>query len=233
MSQIFKLFRLQQIDSQLDSLRARMQEIERLLSQDESLRRAQAERDSAAGQAQEARKALRRAEENVSAQRIKIEQTEATLYGGKVRNPKELQDMQNETASLKKYLAVLEDRQLEGMLAVEEAEAAETSAGERLEGVRHKLARQHATLLEEQARLKSEAERAEIERQVTVAEIPAGELQLYDQLRKQRRGVAVAKIANKACAACGTTLSAALLHTARVSPEITRCDTCGRILYSG
>jgi predicted nucleic acid-binding Zn-ribbon protein len=233
MSQIFKLFRLQQIDSQLDSLRARMQEVERLLAQDETLRAAQAGRDEAAGQTQEARKALRRLEENVTAQRIKIEQTEATLYGGKVRSPKELQDMQNEAASLKKFLTVLEDRQLEGMLAVEEAESAEKSAEERLESVRLKLARQHATLIEEQARLKNEAERAELEREVTVATIPADELRLYDQLRKQRRGVAVAKVTNRACAACGTTLSAALLHAARVSTEITRCDTCGRILYSG
>lgn len=46
---------------------------------------------------------LKTAEAEAEAQKIKIEQTEASLYGGSVHNPKELQDLQREVASLKKH----------------------------------------------------------------------------------------------------------------------------------
>lgn len=233
MSQIFKLYRLQQIDSQLDGAHSRLREIERLLSDDENVRQAKTELDSNARRLQEAQKELRRAEEKVSAQRVKIEQTEAALYGGRVRNPKELQDMQKETASLKKFLAVLEDRQLENMLAVEEAENAHQDSSTRLTQVEARVIQESASLQGEASTLRQEVERAGLERQAIAGSIPADELRLYEQLRQQRRGVAVAIIRDNCCSACGATLSASQMHSARASGQITRCDTCGRILYSG
>jgi predicted nucleic acid-binding Zn-ribbon protein len=233
MSQIFKLFRLQQIDSQLDGAHARLNEIERLLSNNETLRQAQTAAESSAKRLQEAQKDLRRAEENVSSQRIKIEQTEAALYGGRVRNPKELQDMQLEAASLKKYLSVLEDRQLDNMLAVEEAENEHQAAADQLSAVETQSIQENASLLGEATRLRQEVERLGLERQAIASSIPDDELRLYEQLRQQRRGVAVAKIKDNCCSACGSTLNASLLHAARASGQITRCDSCGRILYSG
>jgi len=233
MSQIFKLYRLQQIDSQLDGAHARLREIERLLSDDENLRQAKTELENSARWLQEAQKELRKAEEKVTAQRVKIEQTEAALYGGRVRNPKELQDMQKETTSLKKFLAVLEDRQLETMLEVEEAESAHQDSSARLNEVEARVIQQNASLQGEASGLRQEVERAGLERQAIASSILADELRLYEQLRQQRRGVAVAIIRDNCCSACGATLSASLLHNARASGQITRCDTCGRILYSG
>ena len=62
---------------------------------------------------------MKQSEAEVEKQRIKIEQTEASLYGGHVHNPKELQDLQKDVASLKRHLETLEERQLEAMLVVE------------------------------------------------------------------------------------------------------------------
>ena len=233
MSQSFKLFRLQQIDSQLDRIRARLQEIEAALIEDLALRQAQQRAQMADEALGAEQKLLRRAEENVHDQRIKIEQTEATLYGGKVRNPKELQDLQNETAALKRYLSVLEDRQLEVMMTVEQAEAAHQAALADLEEVRELFARQHQDLAAERDVLLMDLARVEAERQAAASSIPAADISLYEKLRQQRRGIAVAKVTDKACSACGSTLNAALLHAARSPNQITRCDMCGRILYGG
>lgn len=233
MSQPFKLYRLQQIDTQLDRVRARLQEIDAALSEDEALQQAQKKSQESSAVLEKERKALRRAEEEVNDQRIKIEQTEAALYGGKVRNPKELQDLQKESAALKRYRGVLEDRQLEAMLAVEEAEAAHAAAQAELASVQLERSRQHSGLIEEQAGLLRDVERIEAERQAAGSSIGAAELTLYEQLRRQRRGIAVAKVTDRACSACGSTLNAALLHAARSPSQITRCDACGRILYAG
>jgi predicted nucleic acid-binding Zn-ribbon protein len=233
MSAPFKLFRLQQIDSQLDRFRARLREIDIALAQDSALRIAQQRFERAEETLQNANRNLRRAEQEVQAQRIKIEQTEASLYGGKIHNPKELQDLQNEAAALKRYLSVLEDRQFDTMVAVEEAETESAAALEELESVQKRMAEKNAGLIDEQDAVRKEVRRQEDERQAAAGNIPTDELKLYEGLRIQRSGVAVARVTDRACAACGSTLSAALLNSARSPTQITRCSTCGRILYAG
>jgi len=233
MSTPFKLYRLQQIDSQLDWIRARLKEIESELAADEKLRQVQGLAEEAEKNLQAARGALRQAEANVSGQRVKIEQTEAALYGGRVQNPKELQDLQQEVASLKRYLAVLEDRQLEAMLTEEEATSNENVAHTDLDKVLTEHELRCKDLLAEKIRLEKDVARHEQERQAAASTIPAADLQFYEQLRLRRRGVAVALVTDRACSACGSTLSAALVQAAHSPNQIARCEACGRILYTG
>lgn len=233
MSSVFKLFRLQQLDSQLDAIQSRLNEIEHALKDQRELKQAESRFAAAADTLNRIAAELRRAEQEVKAQRLKIEQTEATLYGGKVRNPKELQDLQNESAALKRYLAVLEDRQLEKMIAHEEAQADESEASRRQEDERRRSESLNEDLSRERTALQEDARRLKSEREATAASIPKADLDLYNQLRQQRRGLAVARVTDSHCSACGSTLSAALLHSARSPNQITRCDTCGRILYAG
>jgi predicted nucleic acid-binding Zn-ribbon protein len=233
MSSPFKLFRLQQIDLQLDRTRARLREIQAALEENSVLRAVMGKVAARERELQESKKILQRAEGEVQAQRIKIEQTEASLYGGKIRNPKELQDLQNEAAALKRYRDVLEDRQLEAMMSVEEFEGALDEAATELKAVQERGAVQNASLLSEQSALYKDVERLENERQAATSSLEAPELRTYEQLRLARNGIAVAKVTDRACAACGSTLSAALLSAARSPNQITRCSTCNRILYMG
>lgn len=233
MSDTFKLFRLQQIDSQLDAIKNRLNEIELALSDQRELKLAESRYAAATESLDQVTAELRLAEGEVKAQRLKIEQTEATLYGGKVRNPKELQDLQNESAALKRYLAVLEDRQLEKMIAQEEAQADEAEASRRLEDEHRHRESLHEALSRERSSLQDDARRQQSEREATAASILKSDMDLYNQLRKQRRGIAVAKVSDIHCSACGSTLNSALLHSSRSPNQISRCDTCGRILYAG
>ena len=233
MAQPFKLYRLQQFDSQLDRTRARLEEVRKALEDAQELHQAESQDKQAELELQSMRKALQKAEQSVKDQRIKIEMTEAALYGGKVRNPKELQDLQNESAALKRYLGVLEDRQLEAMLNEEEAQNISLKVKAALALVQAKHAAHQKDLLGEQDRLLKEIPHLEEERQAVASTIPTDEIALYDVLRRQRRGVAVSLVQNKACNSCGTTLNAALLDATLTSGQLTRCDSCGRILYIG
>jgi predicted nucleic acid-binding Zn-ribbon protein len=233
MSQSFKLFRVQQIDSLLDRARLRLKEIDIALHDEAALRQAQTTMAEAEQEYQDASRALHRAEQDVQSQNIKIEQTEATLYGGKVRNPKELQDLQNESAALKRYLAVLEDRQLEAMLVLEVTEAQLQSAKTYHEECSAQSAAENARLTNEKSTLEKDIGRQELEKQAASSGIPDSDLRLYEQLRKQRNGVAVARVIDRTCSACGSTLSAALYSAAQSPNQISRCETCGRILYAG
>jgi uncharacterized protein len=233
MNQPFKLFRLQQIDSQLDQARARLSEIERIISQDERLKVALEAEAQAADALKDASKALKRAEEEVRGQQIKIEQTEASLYGGRISNPKELQDLQKESASLKRYLQVLEDRQLDQMLVVEEAESRHQDSEAELNSIKTQVSSQHGVFLKEQEGLRKDVERLESERQAAASTIEENELQLYTQLRYQRKGIAVARVSDSSCTACGSTLTPSMVQSASSPSQLTRCSFCGRILYAG
>jgi hypothetical protein len=233
MSQAFKLFRLQQIDSQIDHGRNRMREIEAILSDSTTLNHAKQQADEADAHLIVMRKDLQRAEVTVQNQRIKIEQTEAALYGGKVRNPKELQDLQNESAALKRYLNTLEDRQLDAIMVVEEAELDFQAKSETLSRVITETEQLSQQLVKEQSALLQEVKHLEDERLAGIASIPAADLALYEKLRQQRRGVAVAKANGNMCAACGAALNSSLQQAARSPNQLARCDSCGRILYAG
>ena len=233
MSQPFKLYRLQQLDSQLDKLSSRLNEIEKELQDDLAFQAARKKAELTDQHLQKKKKELKRAEENLQSQRTKIEQTEATLYSGKVKNPKELQDLENESAALKRYRSVLEDRMLEAMLAEEEALEAHKAANENFNEQRTILNLNQNRLKKEKKEHKIDFERISEERAAAVGSIPDGDLTLYEKLRSQRRGIAVSRVKNKACTACGTTLSATLLHAARNPNQINRCETCARILYAG
>jgi predicted nucleic acid-binding Zn-ribbon protein len=123
MNQTLSLYRLQQIDLQIDRLQARLHTIQAILDDDAEMRQLNEQTRTIEALYQAAEEALKQAEADVQSQHIKIEQTQSSLYGAKSHSPKELLDLQNDLASLKRHLVVLEDRQIEAMMASETAEA--------------------------------------------------------------------------------------------------------------
>ena len=231
MSQTLSLYRLQQIDTQLDRVQTRLQAIQKALEDDILLRQGREKTGIAETHHQSAQQALIQAEADVLAQHIKIEQVDSGLYSGTVHNPKELQDLQNDAAALKRHLATLEDRQLEAMLELEEAESVTKTAGTELKAVETRWMEQNHSLHEEQSSLQKEIAKLNTERSAASNAIPANVMGLYDQLRTQRRGIAVVSISDSACGACGSTLTQAHIQTARSAGQIALCPSCGRILY--
>ena len=232
MSAALGLYRLQQVDSQIDQIQARLKSIQQTLENDETLRAANEQLSAATGKRQDAERILKLSEADGEKQRIKIEQTEASLYGGKVHNPKELQDLQKDAASLKRYLETLEERQLEAMIAAETAEMELQTAKADLERVQSNLKVQNKDLTSESETLRKNLERLNSERQAVVTDIAGQALTVYDQLRKQKRGLAITTIADSSCEACGTTLTPSQQQSARSTSQLFHCPTCGRILYA-
>jgi predicted nucleic acid-binding Zn-ribbon protein len=232
MSAALGIYRLQLVDSRMDEIHARLEEICRILENDQELRQAKEQVAESEANHKLSLHKLKQAETETEKQKVKIEQTEASLYSGNVKNPKELQDLQNESASLKRHLETLEERQLEAMLEEEVAELAKHEDGGHLEKVQARLANQNIKLTTEQDDLKKELQRLESERQAALAPLDKGLLSAYEDLRRQRRGVAVIEVSEGACAACGTTLTPAQRQSARSATQIFNCPTCGRILFA-
>lgn len=233
MNEAFHLSRLQKVDTQVDQINARLVEIEKLLSNDLSVRQAEEQSADLAKALDAARKSLRQAEETVDAQRTKIELSESALYGGKVRNPKELQDIQGELASLKRHLSNLEDHQLEAMLAFDQAEEESKVSISSLSTVKADFASRSAVTLGEQSRLMREKDRLQAEREPIAAQVSQATYELYEKLRRQKRGIATAGIVDGSCTVCGSQPTPAEWQAARSPQKIVFCSSCGRILYAG
>jgi predicted nucleic acid-binding Zn-ribbon protein len=232
MSAALGLYRLQKVDSQIDQVQARLKLIQQTLENDADLHNANEQFASAQERNRQAQHAMKLSDAEVEKQKLKIEQTEASLYGGKVHNPKELQDLQKDVASLKRYLETLEERELEAMIAAETAENELQTAQSDLERVQSNLKVQNKDLTEESETLRKTLERLSSERQAVVTDIASKALGVYDQLRQQKRGLAITTIEDNSCEACGTTLTASQQQSARSPSQLFHCPTCGRILYA-
>jgi uncharacterized protein len=232
MSTSLGLFRLQQVDSQIDRARLQLDKIRKTLENDIELKKALALVETSQADLQSAKTNLKTAEAEAEAQKIKIEQTESSLYGGSVHNPKELQDLQRDVASLKKHFATLEERQLEAMLKAEKAEAVFSEARSGLESIQSRLSGEHKTLIDEQSKLLKDLEILSQEREASVSPVEGELINIYNDLRRQKRGVAVTEFAENSCSSCGATLTSSLQQNAKSPKQLTYCPSCGRILYA-
>ena len=233
MNQAFNLYQLQKIDTQIAKNDSRLRDIELILSSDtrviEALQMEGDAKKTMVGRQQ----AVRTIEELIKALRIKIETSESSLYGGKIRNPKELQDLQNEITSLKKQVSIQEDLQLEAMQLHEESESSFSLASNTHAKIIGEVTQDQATLLGEKSTLEKNGERLIIERQAVLSAVAPENLAFYESLKLKKRGQAVSSAADQSCGTCGATLTAAEWQAARSPMKLTFCPSCGRILYAG
>jgi predicted nucleic acid-binding Zn-ribbon protein len=228
----FRLFRLQQVDTHLDDVAKRLAEIERKLADDDVVREARAAIEAQGSAIDATRKEISQADSEVKAAQLKLKENQDALYGGKVKNPKELQDLQLEAENLTRHLKEHEDAELDKMMQLEEQQAGLQQAQADLEAVLAQRGVDQRILGREQAELQTEKERLQEEREPALHGISPEALSVYEGLRKNKGGLAVAKAAGKECSGCGAELSAALAQAARSPNELARCDTCKRILYA-
>ncbi len=118
------------------------------------------------------------------------------------------------------------------MLKAENAETFMQNAKDQLEKIQSRLGDEHKKLLDEQGRLMKDIERLGEEREASVNPIESNLLITYEELRKQKRGVAVADFSDNTCASCGSTLNASIQQNAKSSNQLAYCPSCGRILYA-
>jgi predicted nucleic acid-binding Zn-ribbon protein len=233
MSQISNLHRLQKNDTQIDQTNLRIRQISEIISSDQSVQIAGNTLDDANKNAEVARKKLKGLEDDLKSLQIKIEIDEASLYGGKIINPKELKSLQEEIISIKKRMGTLEDKILDVMEQTETIENSQKIAQDNLVRAQANFATRQAALLGEQSQLLKHLELMLSEQKAIYDSIPVENLAVYKQLRKLKRGIAVSSCEDGACNACGSSLRPEEIQTAHSPEQITYCSSCGRILYAG
>jgi uncharacterized protein len=230
---IDKLLELQQLDISIDRATARLHELEG----GEDLRAARALLSEAEAKLGELRLAIDaiakeqgRLEGDVDLLQRKIEAERHRLVDGSVANPRELQAIEAEVRNLEGRRTRAEDLLIEQMERWEDMEgrrgvleAAEADARRRLEEIEVGSAKELVDIE------KSLAER-QAERDRLIPAFDPGLLELYEDLRQQKRGVGAAALVDGVCQACHQQLSPMYLDRMKRADGVRRCEYCRRIL---
>ena len=221
---------LQETDLALDKAQARLRDVEAQTGEGEELiaaREVVAERQEVLKQL---RSQLHDAEWSVEDARGKAGGVEQKLYGGTIRNPKELSDLNDDLSSLKTQVAKREDSLLGLLVEMEEAEKQLESARSALAETDAVWQREQASLLGEKARLEPEIAALETRRENQLPAVDAESMRLYQLLRERHRGQAVAGVERGMCQGCRIALPMSLVQKARSGGGLVQCVSCERIL---
>lgn len=230
-----QLLALQQIDTHMDRLkylrdtmpeaaRARELSAQESTAGDELVRR----RTELADLEREVRKY----EGEVDKVRARAAKDSALLESGQVTTAKHLQDLQHEIASLARRQTELEDLELEMLEQVESAQrqvlAAETEHQAATAAAAEAVAARDAAM----RTLAADFQESKVRRGALVPQIPAELLSLYERLRSDLGGLAVAEFENGQCTGCRLELIPADRAAIATAPldEVVRCEECRRVL---
>jgi len=228
-----ELFALQEIDLALDRARARLQEIDEGIQETEELAEARQLKIDKEEVLSGLRSKQRELEWEVDQVRSKASEMEAKLYGGTVRNPKELSDLDTDVRALKAQASKREDVLLALMEEAETAEGEWRAAETEYSRIEADWSANRKVLLDEKAELEPEVQRLELQRTEQLSEIDRASFRLYEILRERRAGHAVARVEQGMCQGCRITLPMSVLQKTRTGVGLVQCVSCERILLVG
>ena len=229
MSQARVLYDLQQIDTEIRARKQRLGDVLRLQKEPATLIAAREKAQAAAEELREWQLRHKTLTGEIASLTDKARRSEERLYSGAVKNPKELADLQHEVEALNRRRATLEDDALLLMMEIDERKSVQAAADAEVERLASEFTAASATLRQEQQSLALHLnglleKRA---RQVTLAQ-PAL-LKTYDDLTRQKHGLAVAGLRNNKCLGCQLTLSGSIIRAVDEG-KLVYCENCGRIL---
>jgi predicted nucleic acid-binding Zn-ribbon protein len=228
-----QLLTLQGIDTAMDRLRARRTALE----SGAELAGLRAEANGAEAAFGELRLAIDeldreagKLEHEVDSLTQKATAEEKRLYDGSIANAKELGSLQQEIENLKRRRS---DREDEMLVLMERRENLDTEAGEaekRSVELRAGVDETAVSSDAELGRITAELQSLEGSRRELVPRFDPELLELYDDLRAQKKGVGAAALVDGICMGCHEKLSAMELDKLRKTDGVKRCEYCRRIL---
>ncbi len=196
------------------------------------LEQARQELAAAEGAHRELKQAAKDLELRDKAVEERLKRLQKDLYGGKVVNPREVEAMEHEIASLKQQRGEMDLQLLELWERLPEAERA-------LEDPRKKVEELEAQFSEAEEKLRAENEVLEEEQRKLAAArskfleaVSPGLVARYEAVRQRHGGIGMAEATKEGyCGACGTTLPRTTIESAK-NGNVATCQECHRIIYA-
>jgi predicted nucleic acid-binding Zn-ribbon protein len=231
MSDLQLLSQLQDEDLAIEAKIVSLQEIESSLGETGDLLAARSQVESLRELLHQQEQRLRELELDVDDLNEHVAAEEKKLYGGTVRNPKELEGLQRDLNQRRAKKNQIEDRELEVMADVEVTQAELQLAQEELTRTRAAWEEHQRELSTRQAKISRELETLRGTRSQLAASVEPANISLYERLRREKRGRAVSRVERSTCMGCRIALPMGVVQHARAGRDFVYCPSCGRILY--
>ncbi len=225
------LYQLQQIDLELERISNEQQAVATSLQGDATLHKLRAEYKRAEQQLQVALQTQRDAEWALEDVSQRLEAQEQRLYSGIVKNPKELNALQQEIQHLRMQQELQEEKTLEAMDATESSQEMVQTKSAELRQAEEAWTSQSAALLARRDQLESRQQEVQAKREQLTARLDTSLVSRYDKIRRTGQGRAVSKVEQSSCQWCRVILTPSQLQQVRTSTQLQTCSNCGRILY--
>lgn len=228
-----KLLELQALDSSIDRLGNRRSHLEgaaELAEAQSALGQAEARLGELKLSLDAATREQRRLESDIDSLQRKVDAERARLYDGSVANPKELQSIEHEVQGILGRKSRIEDQLLERMQEREDLEGRVPGAEAEAATARDRITELESTTARELVDVTRELEERAGERQAVASGLDAELMDLYEDLRRQKKGVGAAALANGVCQGCHQQLSPVYLERLKRTDGVWRCEHCRRIL---
>ena len=148
-----------------------------------------------------------------------------------VKTNEQFHALQHEMAVGQEEKAALEERVIEILVAADQLTADVKAAEDRLAEANAALASLRAAHAAEKGVLEAEIARLLVERAAKAPGVDKPTFARYEQILKNRKGVAVAEMVKGHCTACHMSLRPAVEGQIKRNEAILQCDSCQRILY--
>lgn len=235
MTPLETLLVVQEHDTRGDQLRHRRDTLpERtIISQGQAARRSL---DARAGERRTRRAELaanqRRLEDEIAGHEDRVAAAEKALYAGSVTSPRDLRALQDEQASLRRRIGILEEQVLETMEVAEPLDAELSALDAEGASIDDRVEQASLALTAAEAEVEVELATVEKERGELVAIVPTELIAEYEELRRRLGGVGVARLNGRRCGGCHLELAAVELdRIRREGPDVPiHCEECGRLL---
>ncbi|MFC2051685.1 zinc ribbon domain-containing protein [Chloroflexota bacterium] len=224
-----QLYQLQEVDLELESSEQALRQVTSQLGESEAVAGARSNLELEHQHLEELKRQQHSVEWEIDNLTTKLTTVEDELYSGRVRNPKELTNLQHEIDGLKTKRNQLEDTVLEIMGQVDLTTKSIAGISSELTTLEAQWQSQQQNLSAQLEELKTTLSNLKDKRQKQAAGVDPQVIETYQALRKQK-GTAVAKVAEGICRGCRISLPVTELQKAR-SGNLVRCGSCGRILF--
>lgn len=227
----FKLFQLQEIDSAIEKAQRRILEINTLIEKDKTIQTAKAKVEDQEKLYIKIKNEFEELNDEIQTKKNKKAQSESSLYGGSISNPKELQDLQKEISYLNSTVSDMEDQLLQKLIRLENVEMELSEDKVKLKEILSDFETRKSLWVGEKNQQENTINSQNDQRQSIITQIDAQSLEIYGSIRQAKNGFAVARLEDDACSACGTLLTASQRQQARSPGTLLYCPSCGRIIY--
>jgi predicted nucleic acid-binding Zn-ribbon protein len=229
MSRASALLRLQQIDDRITQLQSDIASVEASLRGDPELDRLRAAEAAAHDEHRDLGAGARLAELEAASLQTRIREMDRKLYGGTIRNPAELMEMQRELDALRVKLSGAEDDALERMEQVDSALATLRATSEQVVAREAERTTAMEPMRARLASLQAQLASSNAERDALRADADPGDLSLYARIASHRRP-AVTGLVGESCGGCRMPVSNEERRAVRTGTGLTQCANCDRIL---